>query len=67
VSRSTVPTGSTSGMVSAINPMFGDAHNRLYSTLALYSYAHSLVKKLIWMAKVSPVDTYARSRSDSLQ
>lgn len=46
-------------MILRFNHMFGDAHNRLYSTLALYSYAHSLVKRLIRTAKVSPADTHA--------
>ena len=33
---------------------FRDAHNRLYSPHALYSYAHSLVKRLIWTGKGEP-------------
>jgi hypothetical protein len=59
VSRSTVPPVRHQGWFLRFNPMFGDAHNRLYSTLALYRYAHSLVKRLIWTTKVSPVGAHA--------
>ena len=54
MSRSTVPPGLQRGWFLRFNHTFRDAHNRLYSPHALYSYAHSLVKRLIWTGKGEP-------------